>query len=190
FASWASGPGWVFHSYDEAYRFARLACDLVEKHGFVASQARVYASAAVATAWTQSITTAIDCNRKAIRAAIEAGDPAFACFPMSVSVPYLLLRNDPLEVLWHEAEMELEFTRKVKFADIADIIVSQQRFIATMQGRTAAFSTFSDAQFDETSFEQRLTGDRMPLLMCSYWVLKLQARFLSGDFAEALAAAG
>src|SRR5260370_26432554 len=58
-----------------------------------------------------------------------------------------------------------------------------------MQGRTTTFSTFSDAQFDEAAFEAQLTGDRMPLMICWYWILKLKARFLSGDYAEALAAA-
>ena len=86
--------------------------------------------------------------------------------------------------------MALDFAQKAKYHDVADIIVSQQRFIATMQGRTAAFSTFSDAQFDEATFEAQLTGDRMPMLICWYWIVKLKARFLSGDYAEALAAAG
>src|SRR6202030_4703041 len=73
--------------------------------------------------------------------------------------------------------------------DAADIIRSQQRFIATMQGRSATFSTFSDTQFDEAAFEAQLTGDRTPLMISLYWILKLKARFLSGDYAEALAAA-
>src|SRR5207237_4077498 len=85
------------------------------------------------------------------------------------------------------SELALDFAREAKYA--ADIIGSQQRFIATMQGRTATFSTFSDAQFDEAAFEAQLTGDRMPLVICWYWILKLKARFLSGDYAEALAAA-
>jgi signal transduction histidine kinase len=59
-----------------------------------------------------------------------------------------------------------------------------------MQGRTAAFSTFSEGQFDEAAFEAQLTGDRMKTMTCLYWILKLKARFLSGDYAEALAAAG
>jgi PAS domain S-box-containing protein len=58
-----------------------------------------------------------------------------------------------------------------------------------MQGRTATFSTFSDVQFDEATFEAQLTGDRMTLMIAWYWILKLKARFLSGDYAEALAAA-
>jgi tetratricopeptide (TPR) repeat protein len=127
--------------------------------------------------------------RATFRAAIETGDLTFACFGKFHSVTGQLVRNDPLDALWRESEMALEFVRNAGFRDMADTIVSQQRFIAIMQGRTATFSTFSDAQFDEAAFEAELTGDRMPLMICFYWILKLQARFLSGDYAEALAAA-
>ncbi len=58
-----------------------------------------------------------------------------------------------------------------------------------MQGRTASFSTFSDAQFDEAAFEAQLAGNCTPTTVCFYWILKLKARFLSGDYAEALASA-
>src|SRR5437016_12914112 len=97
------------------------------------------------------------------------------CRPMFQSVAGLLLRNDPLDAVWRESEMALDFARKAKYGDVADIIRSQQRFIATMQGRTATFSTFSDAQFDEVTFEAQLTGDRMPLMIFWYWMLKLKA---------------
>ena len=40
------GP--VFHRYSEGYRFAKLACDLVEKHGFIAYQAKAYNSMGLA----------------------------------------------------------------------------------------------------------------------------------------------
>src|SRR2546430_7756717 len=76
-----------------------------------------------------------------------------------------------------------------KYGRAVAISSSQQRFIATMQGRTATFSSSSDAQFDEAAFEAELTGDRMSLVICWYWIVKLKTRFLSGDHAEALAAA-
>jgi PAS domain S-box-containing protein len=104
-------------------------------------------------------------------------------------VTNLLLRNDPIDEVWRESEIALDFVRKARFRDIEDVIVPQQRFIATMQGRTVTFSTFSDAQFDEAAFEGQLTGDRMPTMICWYWIMKAKARFLSGDYAEALAAA-
>jgi PAS domain S-box-containing protein len=109
---------------------------------------------------------------------------------MTPCIADLLLRNDPLDAVWRESEVALEFTRRAKYGDVADIIRSQQRFIANMQGRTTTFSTFSDAQFDEASFEAQLTGNRMALMLFWYWMLKLKARFLSGDYGEALAAAG
>src|SRR5258708_5860089 len=108
---------------------------------------------------------------------------------MFQSVAGRLRRNDPLEAVWRESETALDFAREAKYRDAADFIGSNHRFIATMQGRTATFSTFNDGQFDEATFEAQLTGDRMTLTICWYWILKLKARFLSGDYADALAAA-
>jgi predicted ATPase/signal transduction histidine kinase len=179
------GP--VFHRYGEGYRFGKLACDLVDKHGFTAYQATVYNSMATVAFWTQPIASAIDFTRTTSRAAIDMG--AYPYFGMFQSVHGLLLRNDPLDAVWRESEIGIDVAREAKVRDALDVFRSQQRFIATMQGRTATFSTFSDARFDETAFEAQLTPDRMPLLIFWYWILKLKARFLSGDYAEALAAA-
>src|SRR2546429_9572567 len=113
--------------------------------------------------------------RAAFRTAIETGDLTFACYGIFQSVTGLLLRNDPLDAVWRESEMALDFAREAKYGDAADIIRSQQRFIATMQGRTGTFSTFSEAQFDEATFEAQLTGNRMTLMIFWYWMLKLKA---------------
>jgi PAS domain S-box-containing protein len=190
FGYFGSFLGPVFHRYTDGYRFAKLACDLVEKHGFIAYQAKTYHTLGTVTPWTQPISSAIDFMRATFRTAIETGDLTYACYSMTPSIAGLLLRNDPLDAVWRESEMALDFTRRAKYGDVADIIRSQQRFIANMQGRTTTFSTFNDAQFDEATFEAQLTGDRMALMIFWYWMLKLKARFLSGDYAEALAAAG
>ena len=181
--------GAVFHRYREGYGFGKLACDLVEKHGFIADEANVRNSMGMTAVWTQPIATMIDFIRAAFRAAIETGDLTCACYSMDLTVTGLLLRNDPLDAVWRESEKSLDFVRKTGFHDVADVIVSQQRFIATMQGRTTTFSTFSDAQFDEAAFEAQLTGDRATTMVCFYWILKLKARLLAGDYVEALAAA-
>jgi predicted ATPase len=182
------GP--AFHRYADGYRFVKLACELVEKHGFIAYKAKIYHAMGAVALWTQPIASAIDFMRATFRAAIETGDLTYACYGMSQPITGLLLQNDHLDAVWHESEMALDFTRKAKYDDVADIIRSQQRFIANMQGRTASFSTFSDAEFEEATFEAQLTGNRMALMIFWYWMFKLKARFLSGDYAEALAAAG
>ena len=66
------GP--AFHRYREGYRFAKLACDLVEKHGFIAYQAKVHHAMGWLALWTQPIATAIDFMRAAFRTASETGD--------------------------------------------------------------------------------------------------------------------
>ena len=189
YASFGFILGPVFHRYGEGYRFTKLACDFVEKHGFIVYQARMYVLMGGVALWTQPITTAIDFMRAAFRVATETGDLTHACYSMWQSIAYLLQRNDPLDVVWSESERSLDFVRRVRFRDVEDIIVSQQRFIATMQGRAATFSTFSDDQFNEAAFEAQLTSDRMPVMVFFYWIFKLKARFLSGDYADALAAA-
>ena len=188
YAHWGIVLGSVFHRKSEGYRFAKLACDLIEKHRF-ASQAKVYLPFGGIAVWTQPIAAAIDFLRTGIRAAIEVGDPTFACIGMFMLISDLSLRNDPLDVVWRESEIAMDFALKARYDDGAAMFVSQQRFIATMQGRTTSISTFSDAQFDEGTFETRLTAGRMPLMICSYWILKLKAQFLSNNYAEAVAAA-
>jgi signal transduction histidine kinase len=177
-----------FHRYDDGYRFAKLACDLVDKHGFIAYRAMACYRMGQTALWTQPIETAIDFSRTAFRAAIETGNLTTACFSVENSVTSLLVRNDPLDAVWRESEVGLDFARKAGFLDFADAVVSQQRFIANMQGRTANFSTFSDAQFDEAAFETDFTDDRSAVIVCFYWILKLKARFISGNYIDALMA--
>ena len=139
--------------------------------------------------WTQPITSAIEfvgaVAREPPRQAISR-TLATAC---TTSHGSAAAGTIPSRRCGASRETGLDFARRAGFRDVVDLIVSQQRFIATMQGRTATVSTFSDAQFDEATFEAQLTGDRMNTMICGYWILKLKARFLSGDYTEALAAA-
>ena len=181
------GPN--FHRYREGYRMARLACDLVEKHAFTAFDTKVYHAMGLAAFWTEPLTSVIDLRRATTRTATERGDLTFACYGMHQSITYLLMRNDPLDAVWRESEMALDFARTAKFRDVVDLIESQRRFIASLQGRDANFSAFSNELFDEAEFEAQQTTVRMPTVICLYWIRKLKARYLSGDYAAAQAAA-
>ena len=190
YASFGRILGPVFYRYRDGYRFGKLGCDLVEKHGFVAYKAKVYLVMGLGVVcWAQPITTTIDFLREALRTAIGTGDISMACISWGPILADLLLRSDPLDAVWRESEQGLDFVRRAGFRDMKDAVISQQRFIATMQGRTAHFSTFSDALFDEAAFEAQLTGDRSLLVVCHYWLLKMQVQFLSGDHTAVFATA-
>ncbi len=177
-----------FHRYREGHRLARLACDLVEKHGFSAYDAKVTHAMGLAAFWTEPLTSVIELRRVATRTASEKGDLTFACYGMHQSITILLMRNDPLDAVWRESEMALDFARKAKFRDVVDLIMSQQRFISNLQGRDTALFTAADERFDEAAFEARLAAERSPTKICLYWIRELKARYLSGDYAQALPA--
>ena len=181
------GP--VFHRYADGYRFGKLAVDLVEKHGFVGYKTRIYLAMGATAFWIKPIKTALEFVQAASHAGVETGDLTFTSYSYNHAITHFLARGDRLDEVWRESENGLAFCRKIKFPDSADIIVSQQRFIQNMRGRTLHFSTFSDAQFDEAAFEAQLTEDRSTPMMCWYWIFKLRARFMSGDYEEAMAAA-
>jgi len=182
--------GSIFRRYIDGYRFARLAGELVERHGYLAYKAKCYDAMELAAIWAQSPETAVEYGRMAFRAGVESGDVAYACYSCNHTLTALLVRGDHLDAVWEESERCLEFTRKAKFRDMVDIIVSQQRLIDNLRGKTAIFSTFSSAAFNEYRFESQLTADRMPAMVCWYWILKVQARVMSGDYEAAIAAAG
>ncbi len=169
------GP--VFHRYRDAYRFAKLACDLVEKHRFIAYESKVYHAMGLVAFWTRPFTEAYDFMQATFRSGIETGDLIFACYGAFGSVTARFFRNDTLDDAWRESEMAIDFVRKSKYADAAEFVGNQQRFIATMQGRTGV-------QFDEAAIEAQLSGH-----VCMGWILRLKAKFILGDYAGALAAA-
>jgi PAS domain S-box-containing protein len=179
-----------FRRFDDGYRFGRLACDLVEKHNLVAYKANTYFSMEMVAMWTQPVRAALDYVRTAFSASVAAGDLTIACYSCNHTITDLLTCGDRLDEVWPETERCLEFVRKAKFHDTVNVITCQQRFIQAMRGRTAHVSMFTDATFDEAAFEAQLTGDQLtPTMVCWYWIFKLQARFMAGDYEGALAAA-
>ena len=180
------GP--AFHRYTDGYRFGRLAIEVVDRHGFSAYRAKVYLTVAWVAIWTQPIRTALSLIQASFRAAVETGDVTFACYCCDHIDTDLLALGVPLDEVWRESQKSLDFVTRAKSRDYVNRIVSQQQFIKCMRGQTAGLSTFNDTHLDEGEFETRLISSGTETVECWYWVLKLQARFISGDYGEALAA--
>ncbi|HVK79411.1 MAG TPA: diguanylate cyclase, partial [Verrucomicrobiae bacterium] len=180
---WILGP--VFHRYRDAYHFAQLACALVDKHGFAAMKAKTYFLASFSSAWTQPIAAVLDFVRAAFNAGIETGDFAYASYSSVFEVSDMLVAGAPLDTIWRKSEKALAYVRQYRFRDTEVMIVAQQRFIAALQGRTAALSDFGDATFDEDAFEAKF---RMRQIYCWWWIYKLEAGFLADDYAAAFLA--
>ena len=155
---WFVGPR--FGDYQAAFRFGKLGLDLVEKRGLERFRTRVsQCFGYFVNPWSRHLRNSLELLRRSFTTAQEAGDLKYAVYSCDRLVTVLLAAGDPLGDVQREAENGLEFARKAKFGYIVDIIIGQLRFIRALRGLTASFSSFNDAEFDESRFEQHLKAD-------------------------------
>jgi predicted ATPase len=193
YAIFGATLGLFHHRYAEGFRFCQISCDLADKYEFTFYKARSRVALANSTVATQPLGASVAHMHEAYRIAVEHGDFAMACNTWSHTVLAMIAQGIPLEHARREADKAYDFVRQVRYRDMVDVIVIYRRFIANMQGRTASFSTFNGTgtdgdSFDEAAFVAALEG-RTPMMALRYWLLKMQARYLAGDRADALAAA-
>ncbi len=189
---WLGGIlGRYFGDYQAGLRFGELGLDLVDNRGLDRLRARVYLAFAVHVAhWSQPLAACRVFLRRAFEAAREAGDLTYAAYSCSDLISNLLAAGAPLGDIEPEAKNALEFVGNVRFGLISDTITGQYRLIRTLRGRTPDFSSFDDAEFDDSRFEQRLESDpRLAVAASRYWIRKLQACVYAGDHASAVAVA-
>ena len=176
-----------FGNYEAGFRFGRLGYDLVERRGLRKLQARTHLGFAVfVMSWISHLRKPRDLIRQAFEAANSIGDLTQAAYAWPNLIGNLLAAGDPLADVQREAEQGLEYARNAHFGLVIDLIATQLALIRTLRGSTPTFGSFNDAQFDEAQVESRLSDPRLVFAACWYWTRKLQARFLAGDYAEAV----
>ncbi|HTR12815.1 MAG TPA: ATP-binding protein, partial [Roseiarcus sp.] len=179
-----------FGEYEAAYRFGKLAVDLLEQRELRRFEARVYNGFGVLVSWTKHVDTGRRLLRRAFDVANKIGDLTYAGFSRNTLITVLLAAGDPLSDVQREAEAGLDFVRHARFGLVVDVITTQLQLIRTLRGLTPIFGFFDDAGFDEERFERHLEEDpRLTNAACWYWIHKLQARVHAEDYAAAIAAA-
>jgi PAS domain S-box-containing protein len=180
-----------FGNYQIGYRFGQLAYDLVEKRHLTRYKARTYMSFGhMVIPWTKNIRTGREPIRLAFENAKKSGDLTFAGYSWLALVQNLLSAGDPLAEVQREIEAGLAFARKGKFDLIVSILTTFFQLVRSLRGLTPKFGSFDDTEFDELRHEQHFSNT--PVLWMSeflYWVRKLQARFLAGDYISSVEAA-
>jgi PAS domain S-box-containing protein len=174
-------------NYKAAFRFGRLGYELVERSLLKRFQARAYMCfGSHVMPWTKHVQACRGLVHRTFEAANKIGDLCFMAYSRNNLITNLLAAGDPLVEVQREAENALEFAQKARFGLVIDILAAQLGLIRTLCGSTPKFGSFDDGQFDELRFERHLAGDPAALPECFYWIRKLQARFLAGDYVSAI----
>ena len=188
FLGMIAGPH--FENYAAGFQFGQLGYELTEKRGLDRYRARTYmAFGNFVMPWTRHVRAGRELVRHAFDIANKAGDLTFAAYSCNNLNTNLLAAGDALPGTQREAERGLEFAQKAQFGLVIEIIGAQLQLIRTLRGLTPALGCFDDEQFDERRFESHLASQPdLALAQCWYWIRKLQARVLAGDYAQAIEA--
>jgi PAS domain S-box-containing protein len=183
-----AGP--LFGNYQAGYRFGRLGYELVERRGLKRFQARTYLNFSTAVlGWTSHVRSCPELVRRAFDTATRNGDLTCAAYCRTHLTAFLFFAGDPLSEVEREAEHGLMFAQKAQFGFIIDLITAQLVLIETLRGLTPRFGCFDGGQIEELRFEQHLSGNpALALAECWYWIRKLQARYVAGDYPVAMEA--
>ena len=181
------GP--FFGDYRQGFRFGRLGYELMEKRRLVAYKAKIeFIIGCFISFWVQPLNRGIEHLGSAFKAAINAGDLNVASYCCDCLVSHKLVAGEPLGSVYFESERFLDFTREAKYDPATQIIIRTRRFIQAMQGLTVNLSSFSGSQFDEDEYERFMERYGWVSVVCGYYIMKLQARVMSGDYQAAIAA--
>ena len=177
-----------FGNREAGFRLGQLGYDLVERRGLKRFKARTHIGFGVYTvSWTRHWRMARELIRQGFDAANSIGDVTWASYSWHNLVGNLLAAGDSLAEAQREAERGLAFARQIRFGIVIDNIATQLALIHTLRGSTATFGCFDGPEFDEAELERRLSSDPGSAFSeCWYWIRKLQARFLAGDYSEAV----
>jgi PAS domain S-box-containing protein len=177
-----------FCDYKAAFQFGRLGYELVDKRGLRRFQARTYMIFGHhVMPWAKHVLAGRGLLQRTFEAANTVGDLCCAAYSCANLNSNLLATGDPLPDVQLEAENGLTFARNARFGLVVDLITTQLRFIRTLRGLTSKFGSFDYEEFDQLQFERHLEGNALlAITEFWYWVRKLQACFLAGDYASAV----
>ena len=140
--------------------------------------------------WLVSLEQGHSVLRKCMSIAKERGDHIFGAQSATQIIQNRLWSGQPLATLQREAEAYLEFAKNLKYARVVDIITVQLALFRTLRGNTRNFGSYDSADFHEAGFEEHLaTHHSQGFPRFIYFVYKMRARYLAGDYAAVLSAA-
>lgn len=175
--------------YQEGYRFGKLAFDLTEKYNLLAVQVEVCnLFAAMITFWTRHFREDLEYSRIGLKAAVQTGALTYGCFHTLQIVLAEMVMGLPLSEVFHAGTRSRDFITNAKMPWFEGCPISVQRLVENMRGRTSNFSSFSSADFNADEYENGLKN-AIPTINFWHYTLKAFARYMSGDFDDALKAA-
>ena len=174
--------------YEVARRLGQVAHGLVERRGLRRFQAAVYLNHGnLVMPWSRHIKTCCELIGQAFDTAQKSGDFMYAGICSAARILNLVTIGEALCDIQREAESALAFSQKAQLIPGVEVFGAALALIRMLRGATPRFGWLDDGVFHEQRPERDFAGNPdNPGSQCWYWICKLQARFMAGDYATAL----
>jgi PAS domain S-box-containing protein len=182
--------GWRYGNFKACFRFGQLGYELIERKGLRRFEGYVCLMfSTLMMPWAKHVLTCRPVIDRTFEVCHNTGDRMWAVASRNILLSNLLMAGDPLADVDHEAEGSLAFCKTAAFADYTDTVAAQAALVRSLRGLTPQFGSLDDERFDERRMENHFaTQPHAEPFECWYWVRKLQARCLAGQYAAALEA--
>jgi signal transduction histidine kinase len=185
YSTFGATLGRLFERWDEAYRFGRVAAEVVERRGPAPSLGRgssYFTTAVFINGWTRPMREVIPMFRRSFEAARECGDINVASFSSLVLVEFCFSAGETLAEVAAEAERQLAFTRHVR-QYIQDYVGAMLRLVRHLRGPSAPAPGTGDAAGAAPPKLQH------PFLLFQYQTFRAIEHFIFGNYRSAVAEA-
>jgi PAS domain S-box-containing protein len=184
--------GAYFGDHQAGVRFGQLSQELIEKRNLKRFQAQTHLWFAQNIApLTSHLRSCRELIRWAFETATKSGEITTASYTFDILITNLLAAGDPLIEAQRHAEDGIAFSGRTRSGFGSDLISGQLGFIRSLRGLNEEFGHLDDGEHSEAQLERHV-ADQLPdrtVPACWYWIRKLQARFFSGNYVSAIAAA-
>jgi len=181
--------GAAFGKYRKGFEFGELGVAVGKKFGDINILGKCHGMCGIFTnVWGRHVRTSIDHLLDGYRMLLACGNHVFASYNAIATVFEMSLKGDQLESVRRESQKYHDFMNKIKFFDNTHYFIVTQRFIACLLGEADEPASFGGSGFDEQGHVAVMEGlvDRVPLSW--YYVNKMSAAYISGDYRSALSA--
>jgi predicted ATPase/signal transduction histidine kinase len=170
--------------YDVGYDFGKLALALGRRFGNRAEESRVLeVFGLVVHPWKATLRESLPLVREGFRAGVESGELAYAAFNLNSVLINGLPAGVPLADILADAEIAIEFATRHQNRTSVEISIPFRQLARSLTGATPVPGSFDDDDFEEIRFLKEAAGNGTAL--GHFWVAKLQADYLLGDYAAA-----
>lgn len=172
-------------NYEVGERYGRVCIYLAEKYNKSSTKCIVYfVEGAFISHWTRHASFSLEYLKKAVSSGMEAGDVLIIGYAHCLLLEMTYLLGVPFTKVEEEISKKHEIAKRLKHENLAVNAVLYEEVLSVLQGKKADSLASGMIELERDELKKLVQKDQSSL--ATYYCLKTQLYYLSGDYRKAL----